>query len=196
MVQPRSQTSLRVLRGGSWRGNAKGCRSANRFGYSPGRSSNFLGFRVARVQCLPTVSNSIGMELVLIPAGEFVMGNLESAGGSDENRIRVTLTKPFYLGKYEVTQGQWQAVMKTRTWQGHVSVKEGRDFAATYVSWDDAMSFCRKLTKHEHGSGKLDRGWEYTLPTEAQWEFACRAGSTIRYSFGDDESPLREYAWY
>ena len=148
----------------------------------------------------PSATNSIGMKLVLIPAGEFVMGSPEDEGGpkfnQDEKQVHVTLTKPFYLGKYEVTQGQWQAVMKTRPWQGHTSVKEGRDFAATYVSWDDAMSFFRKLTQHEHSNGQLDRDWEYTLPTEAQWKFACRAGSTTRYSFGDDESQLKEYARY
>ena len=148
----------------------------------------------------PSATNSIGMKLVLIPAGEFVMGSPEGEGvpkfNQDEKQVRVKLTKLFYLGKHEVTQGQWQAVMKTRPWQGDSSVKEDRDFAATYVSWGDAMSFCRKLTLHERSSGKLDRDWEYTLPTEAQWEYACRAGSTKRYSFGDDESQLGEHAWY
>ena len=128
------------------------------------------------------------------------MDSPEGEGGpkfnQDEKQVCVNLTKLFYLGKYEVTQGQWQAVMKTHPWQGDSSVKDDRDFAATYVNWGDAMSFCRNLTLHERSSGKLDRDWEYTLPTEAQWEYACRAGSTKRYSFGDDESQLGEHAWY
>ena len=149
---------------------------------------------------LVTATNSIGMELIWIPSGEFVMGSpTRIARLNDEKQVRVTLTKPFYLGKYEVTQGQWQAVMQTRPWQrdsNSNAVREGRDFAATFVNWEDAMSFCRKLTQHERSSGKLDHDSEYTLPTEAQWEYACRAGSTTRYSFGDDESQLRDYAWY
>jgi formylglycine-generating enzyme required for sulfatase activity len=125
------------------------------------------------------IENSIGMVLVPIPAGEFMMG--------DQPLHRVALTKSFYLGRTEVTQGQWKAVMGTTPWKGYSFVKEGGDYPAVYVSWEDAVEFCRKLSAKE--------GVEYRLPTEAEWEYACRAGTTTVYSFGDDESQLGEYAW-
>ena len=136
------------------------------------------------------IENSVGMVLVPIPAGEFLMGSLETEPGrqDDEVQHQVTLTKPFLLGVHEVTQGQWQAVMGTTPWKGKQYVKEGDDYPATYVSWNDAVEFCRKLSEIE--------GLEYRLPTEAEWEYACRAGTTTAYSFGDDASELGEYAWY
>ena len=78
--------------------------------------------------------------------------------------------------------------MSTRPWQGKEYVQEGSDYPATYVSWNDAVEFCRNLSEQE--------GVEYHLPTEAQWEFACRAGTTTAYSFGDDVSKLGQHAWY
>ena len=147
------------------------------------------------------IENSIGMVLVPIPAGEFMMGSrvsaVELAKRFDTSadyfedqppRHPVTLTKPFYLGATEVTQGQWKAVMGTTPWKGDDRVKAGDDYPATDVSWEDAVEFCRKLSEIE--------GVEYRLPTEAEWEYACRAGTTTLYSFGDDESQLGEYAWY
>ena len=108
----------------------------------------------------------------------------------DEEQVAVTLTQPFGLGKYEVTQGQWKSVMGTEPWEGQSSVQIGEDNPATYVSWDDATEFCKKLTQRE------STGEEYRLPTEAEWEYACRAGTTTAYSFGDDEKQLGEYAWF
>ena len=136
------------------------------------------------------IENSIGMVLVPIPAGEFVMGSPKTESGRRNVEVQhpVTLTKPFLLGVHEVTQGQWQAVMGTTPWKGKQYVKEGDDYPATYVSWNDAVEFCRKLSEKE--------GLEYRLPTEAEWEYACRAGTTTAYSFGDDASELGEYAWY
>ena len=136
------------------------------------------------------IENSIGMVLVPIPAGEFLMGSPETEQGRREREVQhqVTLTKPFLLGVHEVTQGQWQAVMGTTPWKGKEYVKEGDDYPATYVSWNDAVEFCRNLSEKE--------GVEYRLPTEAEWEYACRAGTTTAYSFGDDASELGEYAWY
>jgi formylglycine-generating enzyme required for sulfatase activity len=106
--------------------------------------------------------------------------------GSDLNSV--TLTKSFHLGRTEVTQGQWKAVMGTTPWKGKEFVKEGGDYPAVYMRWEDAVEFCRKLSEKE--------GVEYRLPTEAEWEYACRAGTTTMWSFGDDESQLGEYAWY
>ena len=136
------------------------------------------------------IENSIGMMLVPIPAGEFMMGSPESEVTRDdhETQHRVTLTKSFHLGRTEVTQGQWKAVMGTTPWKGKENVKEGGDYPATLVSWNDAVEFCSKLSEKE--------GVQYRLPTEAEWEFACRAETTTAYSFGNDESQLGDYTWY
>jgi len=122
------------------------------------------------------IVDSIGMLLVPIPSGTFTMGD-----GSDAHQV--TLTKPFYLGFYEVTQEQYEKVMGTNP-----SEFRGAARPVELVLWDDAVEFCKKLSAKE--------GKRYRLPTEAEWEYACRAGSTTRWSFGDDPASLREYAWY
>ena len=144
------------------------------------------------------VVNSVGMLLVPLPAGEFQMGSPDSEPGRDDNETShlVKISKPFYLGVYEVTQQQYEQVMGTRPWEGGNQVnrpetfwqKTGPDFPAVNVSHDDAVEFCKKLSKQE--------GVEYRLPTEAEWEYACRAGTTTASSFGDDASKLGQYAWY
>ena len=136
-----------------------------------------------------TVTNSIGIELIEIPAGTFTMGE----GG---DAVAGTLTQPFWLGKTEVTQGQWQQVMGTEPWVGEDNVLTDKDCPVTYVSWDDATAFCQELTEIERKAGKLKADEEYRLATEAEWEYACRAGTTTAYSFGDDEKQLGEYAWF
>jgi formylglycine-generating enzyme required for sulfatase activity len=92
----------------------------------------------------------------------------------------------------EVTQGQWKSVMDTEPWTGWFFnksyVKKGTDYPATYVRWDEAVAYCRKLSTKE--------GKTYRLPTEAEWEYACRAGTETAWSFGDDEKVLGDYAWY
>ena len=87
----------------------------------------------------------------------------------------MTLSRGFWLGKYEVTQSEWKSVMGMQPWKGKSYVKEGSDYAATYVSWEDVTKFCVKLTKKERSAGRLPAGWAYRLPTGAQWEYACRA---------------------
>ena len=101
----------------------------------------------------------------------------------------VKISKEFYLGKYEVTQGQWEAVMGTQPWDGQNNVHSGSDYPAVYISWNDAQEFIGRLNASEGSE-------VYRLPTEAEWEYACRAGTTTRWSFGDDENQLTHYAWY
>jgi len=137
------------------------------------------------------IPNSIGMKLVLIPAGEFLMGSVDSDEDTDDAekpQHRVRITKPFYLGAYEVTQGQYERVMGANP-----STFEGTDRPAERVSWDDSQEFCRGLSDlpDEKAAGRV-----YRLPTEAEWEYACRAGTTTQYCFGDREELLGEYAWY
>ena len=140
------------------------------------------------------------IELVQIPAGKFTMGS--SWGGG----VEVTLTKPFWLGKSEVTQRQWQQVMGTKPWIGgigpwhlfHKLLDYGRaaNIAATGMDWNEATAFCDKLTAFERRAGKLKANEAYRLPTEAEWEYACSAGTTTTYSFGDDYKQLGQYAWF
>jgi sulfatase modifying factor 1 len=136
------------------------------------------------------IVNSIGMKLALIPAGEFQMGSPDSEPdhGDDEAQHLVKITSPFYLAVHEVTQQQYEKVIGARPWEDRPDVKMGDDYPAVYVSWNDAVQFCHKLSEKE--------GVKYHLPTEAEWEYACRAGTTTAYSFGDDASTLGEYAWH
>jgi len=134
-----------------------------------------------------TFTNSIGMEFVLIPAGSFMMGadkNFEEAADHETPRHKVTISKSFYLGKYEVTQEQWVAVMGSNP-----SNFKGRTNPVEEVSWHDVQEFIHRLNQKENTN-------VYRLPTEAEWEYACRAGTTTTYSFGDDADQLGQYAWY
>lgn len=94
----------------------------------------------------------------------------------------------YQIGETTVTQSQWREVMGTEPWKGQLYVMEGEDYPAVYVSWNDAVEFCKKLSDIE--------GKAYRLPTEAEWEFACRAGTTTSYHFGDDAAELGKYAWF
>ena len=135
------------------------------------------------------ITNGIGMELMLIPPGKFKMGSPAGEEGREqhEEQVIVTLTEPFYVGKTEVTQGQWFAVMKTEPWKDQDDVKEGANYPATFVSWDDTQVFCDKLSKIESAT--------YRLLSEAEWEYSCRAKSNTRFGFGDDASQLIQHAW-
>ncbi len=133
------------------------------------------------------LGGGVKMELVLIPAGEFLMGTPKGKRGSDENpQHRVKITKPFYLGTHEVTQQQWQTVMGNNP-----SLYKGPKNPVERVSWDDCQAFLKKVNQRSGGAGR-----KYALPTEAQWECACRAGTSTPWSFGNDEARLGEYAWF
>lgn len=117
---------------------------------------------------------------------------------SDEEQVSVTLSRGFWLGQTEVTQGLWESVMGTTPWVEHGdtdSYRAGANYPVVYVNWEDATEFCRKLTARERAAGRLPSGWAYQLPTEAQWEYACRAGTTTPYN-GDGTGVLGDYAWY
>ncbi|MEN8216068.1 MAG: SUMF1/EgtB/PvdO family nonheme iron enzyme [Pseudomonadota bacterium] len=134
-------------------------------------------------------TNSIGMKFKLIKAGKFKMGS--ENGDSDEKPVHwVEITKDFYMGVYEVTVGQYKKYVDDKG--GHFDQgcnKQGDKAAVSCVSWKDAQGFISWLNNKEGGS-------HYKLPTEAQWEYAARAGTTTEYSFGDDSSLLGDYAWY
>ena len=145
------------------------------------------------------------MEFISIPAGSFTMGSPETEEdrGDDEKQVPVTITRAFELGKTVVTQKQWIELMGTTPWKITEDEAEDEDippqgdnYPAVYISWDDATEFCVKLTALERKCGKLPANQTYRLPTEAEWEYACRAGTTTAYSCGDDESKLGDYAWY
>jgi formylglycine-generating enzyme required for sulfatase activity len=106
----------------------------------------------------------------------------------DETQHHEIITDAFFMGRTVVTQKQWREVMGTEPWSGKNYVKEGDKYPATYVSWNDAVAFCKKLSAME--------GKTYRLPTEAEWEYACRAGSKTAFSFGDDAEQLGLYAWF
>ncbi len=133
------------------------------------------------------LGNGVKLEMVLIPAGEFLMGSPDSdkdAQYTERPQHRVRITKPFYLGKYPVTQEQWEAVMGNNP-----SGFKGPKNPVEQVGWDDCQQFLKRLNRKVGGA-------MFQLPTEAQWEYACRAGSTTRYCFGNDASGLGQYAWY
>ena len=142
--------------------------------------------------------NSLRTKIVWCPSGKFTMGNpeLENEFIIDNDQVDVTLTTGFWLGQFEVTQSEWKKLMKTEPWKGQDKTKEGADYPATFVSWNDAVDFCRKFTERERQAGRLPDRWEYTLPTQAQWEYACRARTDTSFSFGDDKPKLRDYAWF
>ncbi|MDR1165534.1 MAG: formylglycine-generating enzyme family protein [Deltaproteobacteria bacterium] len=132
-------------------------------------------------------TNSLGMKFTLIRPGTFTMGanpNREDTEFYETPQHEVTITKPFYLGVHEVTQSEWQSVMGENP-----AYFRGNDLPIENISWDEALAFTRALNRRE-GTDK------YRLPTEAEWEYSARAGTTTDYFFGDDGKPLDKYAWY
>ncbi|MBA2115638.1 formylglycine-generating enzyme family protein [Bremerella alba] len=158
---------------------------------------------VASAQDTEKFINSIEMTFQSIPAGEFQMGREQSykyvldhtliyAGVDRAIRTEVPPHKvhlaSFSISMTEVTQQQWEAVMATRPWHEQLRVKEGPQFPASYISWEDAVEFCRRLSEKE--------GRTYRLPTEAEWEYACRAETNTLYSFGDNSDELVDFGWF
>ena len=129
----------------------------------------------------------VPLEMVWIEPGNFTMGTQKPESGLGVTR-EVTISRGFYLGKYEITREQWQAVMGTAPWSSSESGSKGPGLPAS-ISWHDAQAFTHRLNDH-FGEDT------YRLPTEAEWEYACRAGTTTRWFFGDDETLLASYAWY
>jgi formylglycine-generating enzyme required for sulfatase activity len=124
-------------------------------------------------------TNSIGMKFAWVAPGSFLMGSPKGEQARDEHEVRhkVTLTRGFYLGAYPVTREQWQAVMGTTPGRP----RRRKNLPVETVSWDDCQAFVQKLRQTE--------GRPYRLPTEAEWEYACRAGTTTPYAFGQTLSP-------
>ncbi len=147
-------------------------------------------FQIEKPSALEEITNSIGMKLKLIPAGEFMMGSPESEPGRrpDESLHKVTLLQPFQMGIYEVTQAEFSAVMGANP-----SKSKGATKPVEQVLWDEAVAFCAKVSAlpAERAAGRV-----YRLPTEEEWEYACRAGTTTAYSFGDSDPDLSRYGWF
>ncbi len=158
----------------------------------PTRTDRFIALHSERED------NALKMKLCWCPPGSFRMGSErdEPERRDDEGPVNVTLSRGFWMGKHEVTQSQWQMVMGTTvehqetkgTYRGLAGT--GPDHAMYFVNHTEAEEFCRKLTENERRAGRLSAFWEYRLPTEAQWEYACRAGTTTATAFGDQLSSL------
>jgi formylglycine-generating enzyme required for sulfatase activity len=162
-----------------------------------------------QAQTRESITNSIGMKLVLVSKGTFQMGSppSEEYSEEDERQYEVTLSQDYYLGAFEVTQAQYQKVMNQNPsyFQGDsvaelhpqtgrvVKDVDSSNYPVEQVSWGDAVEFCRRLSElpEEKKAGRV-----YRLPTEAEWEYACRAGSTTAYSFGRNAENLGNYAWF
>jgi sulfatase modifying factor 1 len=126
-----------------------------------------------------------GIKLCWCPPGRFRMGSPpdEPERRPDEAQVEVTLSRGFWMGKCEVTQGQWKRMVGE--FPGKQPTGEDDDFPVVEVNYAEAEGFCRKLTERARASGDLSKEWEFRLPTEAEWEYACRAGTTTATSFGD-----------
>lgn len=137
----------------------------------------------------PFLAQSIGLQMVWIPPGEFIMGSRETESGPDSDErplMRVRLTSGYWMGSTEVTQAQWSAIME----QNPSHFSSNTRAPVDRITWDEAMIFCQRLTQRERTAGRLPNNLHFTLPTEAQWEYACRAGTTSAY-----HGPLDAVGW-
>jgi hypothetical protein len=185
-----------IMRGGTWKGDPDACTSGKRMlsgGY--GRYENW-GLRaavshngkVAPPELTLDLGDGVTMELVYIKPGTFVMGGESTTDGRfqcvEVPKHEVKLTKGFYLGKYEVTQAQYEAIMGSNPSKS----TKGADCPVDNVGESDALTFCLKLTEQT--------GRDARLPTEAEWEYASRAGRDTKWFFGNDPTQIGEYAWF
>lgn len=170
-----------VCRGGNWHRGAGASTSSKRSKEAPGCCDDLNGFRIA-LSAIPEVK----IVMIPIPAGTFAMGNMSPDVAEDEkNLTEVTLSK-HWLGDNEITQAQFKAIM------GKGSPRfQGTYLPMEHASWKDAVEFCQKLNERETATGRLPAGYAYTLPTEAQWEYASRAGTSGNYT-----EELDEMGWY
>ncbi len=148
-------------------------------GCHPGRPDAFPGAAAGEAREIE------GLALCWCPPGRFRMGSPpdESERRPGEDPVEVTLTRGFWIGKHEVTQGLWKRVMGA--FPGSLDAGAGDDFPVYEINHSEAQAFCQALSVRSHASGALPRDWEFRLPTEAQWEYACRAGTTTAMAFGD-----------
>ena len=142
----------------------------------------------------------VPLEMIWIPSGTFMMGahDEELACDHDESpQHKVTITSGFWIGKYELTKKQWVAIMESTPWSGKGQVSKDDNSPAVFVSWTDVRLFINKLNRlFEDKTSQKDK--EFRLPTEAEWEYACRAGTTTRFYWGDDPDYMiiKDYAWW
>jgi formylglycine-generating enzyme required for sulfatase activity len=136
-----------------------------------------LGCSLSQQPDKQSLTNSIGIKLMLIPKGKFLMGSPETEKEDiGEIQHEVTIDEKFYMGATEVTQAQWFAVMETNP-----SKFKGNDLPVESISWEEAVDFCKRLSEMPE---EKKAGRKYRLPNEAEWEYACRAGTTTPYHFG------------
>jgi len=191
-----ARKGITVMRGGAWRGGADSCRSGWRMPSSGYGNYNNFGFRVAATppggktssELKLDLGDGVALELVYIKPGTFVMGGENAKDqkwhGVEVPKHEVKITKGFYMGKYEVTQAQYQKV----TGSNRSRAAKDPNCPADSIGEGDAVAFCAKASEKT--------GLTVRLPTEAEWEYSCRAGTTTRYIFGDDASKLGDYAWF
>ena len=129
--------------------------------------------------------------MVKIRAGSYFMGSVENEIQREGPQTKVTISHDFWMRKFEVTQKEFEELMGSNP-----SPDKGTDLPVFNTTWSEAMTYCQELTERERELGNLSEGYVYRLPTTAEWEYACRAGTTTSYSFGDDENKLGEYAWF
>lgn len=159
-----------------------GCRHAPGRNMAPVYVESFAGSRAGEAR------EAAGIELRWCPPGRFVMGSPpdEPERRPGEDQVEVLLSRGFWMGRFEVTQGEWRRVMGA--FPGELTAGAGDRYPVYSINFAEAEAFCQKLTEQGRLSGELPADWEFRLPTEAQWEYACRAGTTTATAFGDSLS--------